>query len=294
MSDCTPPVAQDCAARPGEPCDFASIGEFPDTSGKVGRVEVQRCRSCGHGVTLPPLPDVAFLYADRKSQDFQPDAKGLSALIKNVAFAMQVRKLLRQLGEVPAAVLDFGCGSGQFTRVLAEQLPAARVVGSDFHAAPPDLLGDAAYWAMTDLGPKAGTFDLVIAMHVLEHSENPPELLSRIAGMARPGGLVVIEVPHVDCIWNTWLGRKWDAWYVPYHRAHFTRASLRKCFDAVGLSVMAAHDVTVPVMGRSAANVFGCRNNLFWLLVGMALHPLQWLGEKVSGQPSAIRMIARA
>jgi hypothetical protein len=53
------------------------------------------------------------------------------------------------------------------------------------------------------------------------------------------------------------------------------------------------HDVTVPTMGRTFANYFNAKNNLFWLLIGIAFHPLQWLGEKLSGQPTAIRAIVR-
>jgi hypothetical protein len=41
------------------------------------------------------------------------------------------------------------------------------------------------------------------------------------------------------------------------------------------------------------AKAFGAKPNLFWLLVGMVLHPLQWLGERLSGKPSALRVIAR-
>ena len=111
--------------------------------------------------------------------------------------------------------------------------------------------------------------------------------------MARPGGTVVIEVPHVDCIWTSLIGKNWDAWYVPFHRAHFTRSSLRHQLESQGLKILAMHDVTVPTMGRTLANCFGQKNNLFWLLLGIALHPIQWVGEKVSGQPSAIRAIVR-
>lgn len=286
-------LANDCAARPGEPCDFVSIGKFPDISGKVGSPEVLRCRNCGHGVTIPPLRDVAFLYTDRQSQDYQPDAQGLSAAIKDVAFRRQARKLLRQLPERPRSVLDFGCGSGQFTRILGELLPSAEIVGSDFHDAPPVGLKGRRYVPMRDLDARGRSFDLVLAMHVLEHDDDSEGLLSRIAAMARPGGVVVIEVPHVDCVWNRLLGRKWDAWYVPYHRTHFTRASLRHALQRAGLDVIAMHDATVPTMGRTLANVFRSRNNLLWLLAGIVLHPIQWLGEKLSGQPSAIRIIAR-
>lgn len=293
MNCSSPTVGTDCAERPGQPCDFASIGEFPDISGKVGPLEVLRCRFCGHGITMPRLENVAFLYAGRESQDYQPDAKGLSAAIKDVAFQVQARRLLRQVPETPATVLDFGCGSGQFTRVLGELLRDAIVVGSDFHDSPPAGLGGHPYKPLRELGDDAGSYDLVLAMHVVEHDDDTAGLLSRIARLARPGGTVVIEVPHVDCIWTSLLGKKWDAWYVPYHRAHFTRASLRHKVEAAGLRVIAMHDVTVPTMGRTLANVFGGKNNLFWLLIGIGLHPLQRLGEKVSRQPSSVRIIAR-
>lgn len=286
-------LANDCAARPGHPCDFSSIGRFRDGSGKVGEIEVLRCRLCGHGVTMPPLKHVAFLYAGRESQDYQPDARGLSGAIKDVAFRKQARSLLSDLPAIPSSVLDFGCGSGQFTRILSELLTGVPVMGTDFHDAPPAGLGAVPYKSMDELRGDQSTYDLVIAMHVLEHDDDPDGLLSRMMEFMRPGGTIVIEVPHVDCIWNRLLGKRWDAWYVPYHRTHFTRASLRHRLASKGLKILAMRNITVPTMGRTAANFFGRKNNLFWLLVGIALHPVQWLGEKLSGEPTAIRVIAR-
>ncbi|HEX5259036.1 MAG TPA: class I SAM-dependent methyltransferase [Sphingomicrobium sp.] len=252
-----------------------------------------RCRYCGHGVTTPPLDDVAFLYEGRESQDYQPDAKGLSAAIKGFAFRLQARKLLNQLPKSPSSILDFGCGSGQFTRVVSQLLPRATVVGADFHAGAPIQLGPIAYKAMKELSGDAGRYELVTAMHVLEHDDDPDSLLAKIAALAKPGGTVVIEVPNVDCIWAKVFGRHWDAWYVPYHRTHFTKASLRRRIEAGHLTVLAIHDVTVPTMGRTCARLAGSRNHFGWLLLGIALHPLQWLGEKLSGRASAIRVIAR-
>jgi SAM-dependent methyltransferase len=292
MNSSSRALPNDCAAHPGQRCDFQSIGPFEDLSGKVGHVEVLRCRRCGHGITTPRLNDVSFLYEGRQSQDYQPDAKGISAVIKDAAFRLQARKLLGQLPKAPASVLDFGCGSGQFTRVLAEMSPDVMVLGTDFHDTPPTALHGRPYVPMHELDGYTGQYDLVLAMHVLEHDDDPDRLLSLISAMAKPGGTIVIEVPHVDCIWNRLLGKKWDAWYVPYHRTHFTRASLRRRLEVTGLRLVAMHDVTVPTMGRTVAKCFGKKNNLFWLLVGIALHPIQWLGERLSGQPTAIRAIA--
>lgn len=283
----------DCAARPGYSCSFVSMGDFPDISGVLGKVEITRCTRCGHAITLPALPDVAFLYAGRESQDFQPSVKGLSAAIKNIAFGLQARKLLRQLPEIPGSVLDFGCGSGQFTRSLRSLLPSADIIGSDFHEAAPHSLGKDCYKPIEHLRSRGEQYDLVIAMHVLEHDDNTRGLLSRIAAMVRPGGFIVIEVPNVDCVWAPIFGRNWDAWYAPYHRAHFTRASLRHYIEACGLEILAVHDVTVPTLGRSLANCFRAKNNLFWLLIGILVHPVQWALEKLTGRPSAIRAIIR-
>lgn len=274
-------------------CSFVSLGPFADRSGKVGEVEVLQCCHCKLAVTLPPLPDVAFLYDGRESQDFQPNTTGLAHAIKDMAFKRQARALLAQVPDTPSRVLDFGCGSGQFTRCLGELLPGAEVVGSDFHSEPPVALAGRPYRAIGDLGELADSFDLVTAFHVLEHDDDAAGLLARIVAMARPGGTVVLEVPNVECVWGRVLGPAWDAWYVPFHRTHFSRASLERLVAAGGLETLAVHQAVVPSMGRSLANMAGMGNSLPFLLAGIALHPVQLAGEKLTGQPSAWRVIAR-
>jgi SAM-dependent methyltransferase len=259
----------------------------------MGEQQVWQCADCGVGITMPALPDVAFLYEDRESQDFQQKSNRLTHWIKRLAFGRQALGLLRDADCQPSNVLDYGCGSGLFTRRLDDLLPEGQVMGADFHESPPQDLIDRAYTPMRGLGALAGTFDLVIAMHVLEHDDDALGLLRRIADMARPGGTLVIEVPNIDCVWTRVFGRAWDAWYLPYHRSHFSRASLRGLAEAAGLEVVKDVPVCVPTMGRSLANLFGAEKGLAFLLVGIALHPLQWLGEKLSGRSSALRMVLR-
>lgn len=282
-----------CAAGPGQPCDFRSLGAFEDLSGKVGEVAVLQCRRCGLGVSTPPLGNVAFLYEGRDTQDFRQDGSRLGHAIKNVAFRFQADALLAQLAARPARTLDFGCGSGQFTRCLGDRLGPQTVTGSDFEPSPPADLADRPYLAASALEPHQGTFDLVLAMHVLEHDDDAAGLLAQITAMARPGGTIVIEVPNIECVWVSVFGKAWDAWYLPFHRSHFSRAALRALAERAGYPVLAVHNVCVPTMGRSLSNLVGDNKGLFWLLAGIAAHPLQWLGEKLSGQPSALRMILR-
>jgi SAM-dependent methyltransferase len=190
-------------------------------------------------------------------------------------------------------VLDFGCGSGLFTRCLGDIIGPANIVGSDFHPQAPAEMRDRAYLPMDTLQTAAGSFDTVLAMHVLEHDDDSFALLNRIAGMVRPGGTIVLEVPNIDCFWTGVFGRSWDAWYLPFHRTHFSPPSLSALVKRGGLELAALHDVTVPTMGRSLANLMKKPNSLPFLVAGIALHPLQILGERLSDKPSALRIIAR-
>jgi SAM-dependent methyltransferase len=283
-----------CLMGKSDACEFEILTGGVDRSGLVGDVSVARCRVCGVGFSQPPLPDVAFLYADRSSQDFQPNTKGLARFIKHLAFGLQARRMLSQIAARPTLVVDFACGSGLFTRRMADSLgPSARVVGADFHGEGPAELGGLEYRPIHDLADLAGQADLVLAMHVVEHDDDPRGLLARIAALAKPGGKLVIEVPNIDCVWAGVFGRHWDAWYLPYHRTHFSRDSLRALIRSEGLIVEREIGVSLPTMGRTVANLFGQRNSLAFILIGVALHSMQWLGELVTGRPAALRMIAR-
>jgi SAM-dependent methyltransferase len=285
--------AAPCPIAPGGRCEFGAPEPFFDRSGLVGAVGVSRCRHCGIGVSHPPLVDVAFLYADRSSQDFQQSGSKLTHAVKRIAFGRQARALMKQIGGTPRRIIDFGCGSGLFTRRLAEIQSGAEVIGSDFHSQSPADLAGVSYRGFERLDELAGTADLVLAMHVLEHDDDSLALLGRITRLARPGGRVVLEVPNIDCIWAPIFGRHWDAWYLPYHRVHFSRASLRGLIESAGLTVELEAAACVPTLGRTAANLAGRSNSPFFILLGAVLHPIQWLGEQFSGRSSALRIVAR-
>lgn len=282
-----------CGARENAPCELGTPERFRDQSGRVGEVSVLRCRHCGIGITHPPLPDVAFLYEGRESQDFQPTTAGLARTIKTIAFRREARNLLKQVGKTPLRVLDFGCGSGLFTRCLGDILPHSKVTGSDFHDDPPAELEDRSYVPNRGLEGDESRYDLIMAMHVIEHDDDPVSLLGRLRDLGAPDCTYVFEVPNVDCIWARIFGQAWDAWYLPFHRLHFSRASLRSIVERSGFVVERETDATIPSMGRSLANVFGRRNTLPFLLLGAMLNPVQWLLERISGKPSGLRVIAR-
>lgn len=287
-------IEADCLFDRDQLCSFTPTGRFMDRSGHHGEMTVARCGRCGMGITLPRLADTASLYADRTSQDFQPRTGRLAKLIKTTAFRRDAQRLLASVGTTPACVIDYACGSGLFTGCLADSLPAGtRVIAADFHAAPPRDLGWAEYRSFSEMDDLVGKADLLLAMHVVEHDDDPQALVERLLQFVRPSGHIVIEVPYIDCAWTSVFGRFWDTWYLPYHRVHFSRSGLRTLVEKRGLAIEREIDISLPTMGRTAANLMGGRNGLPFILMSALLQPLQWGVERLTGRPTALRVIAR-
>jgi SAM-dependent methyltransferase len=87
----------------------------------------------------------------------------------------RIVKIIRSL-KLPATgkILDYGCGSGVFTRVLKEALPTWEVYGSDISEEGLKLArkisSDINY--VTSQNLKRGYFDLIFSHHVLEHVDD--------------------------------------------------------------------------------------------------------------------------
>ncbi len=95
-------------------------------------------------------------------------------------------------------VLDVGSGSGALAQRLHDagfQVTASDLDPTDYWAAPPAYAWDAAGREVPEaLG---SGFDVVAAIEVLEHVENPLQALRNFHDLLRPGGLLVASTPHV-------------------------------------------------------------------------------------------------
>ena len=102
--------------------------------------------------------------------------------------------------DMPARVVDLGCGAGNVTAILARRFPAADVVGVDAsaamlakaRAAAPNcrfVAADMAAWR-PDAPP-----DLIFSNAALHWVGDHPRLLTRLAGELAPGGVLAVQMP---------------------------------------------------------------------------------------------------
>ena len=154
-------------------------------------------------------------------------------------------------------VLELGAAAGHVTRALVAR--HCRVTSIEYEVdAALDLEGVADEVIVGDLNDPdifndiRAEFDVVLAGDVLEHLARPHDVLSRAARLLKPGGQVVVSLPHVghvDVRLSLMQGR-WDyrasGLMDETHLRFFTLKGIRSLVTEAGLVLTELRRVRVP------------------------------------------------
>ena len=123
----------------------------------------------------------------------------LSGGTSSAAIYEAVLEAAREAMPQPRTILDFGSGCGQLLPLLSQRYPAAELHAADIMEQPDDLL-PGVVWHCGDLngdsGIAASSIDLLFAVEVIEHLENPRQIIREIARVLAPGGVAIMSTPN--------------------------------------------------------------------------------------------------
>jgi 2-polyprenyl-3-methyl-5-hydroxy-6-metoxy-1,4-benzoquinol methylase len=231
-------MQQNNQESPTNPCNVCGSHEVSvlanhSRSGKPLRTVI--CNDCGL-VWSDPLPhNLRSYYED----DYRVEYKGTFTpkpkhILRAGKVALYRRKLLGKWIDQPKKILDVGTGGGEFAYLLQS-------LGHDVNGIEPNK-GYAEYSKQAyglkiqvgfiqDIQQPDESFDLITIWHVLEHTENPCDVLTKLHSLLKPQGTLVVEVPTIEATCQSPKST--------FHEAHifnFNLDTLRKLGEKVGFT----------------------------------------------------------
>jgi SAM-dependent methyltransferase len=196
---------------------------------------VVECLSCGLRLTWPPpTPEqLAHFYAP----DDYYEARGMGASAA-AEWNERARGILSQIPCCVERALDMGAGQGHLVAALLslgigaeglEPLASGREAALRLHGVR--LLESVP-------ASRAGTWDLITLVHVLEHVREPIATLTQLSALLSEAGHVFIDVPHAGSIEYWRPRRRRELLALPGHLFHFTPRSLTCLVERAGLEVV--------------------------------------------------------
>jgi SAM-dependent methyltransferase len=200
------------------------------------------CDSCGFGYIVDPWLDYEEIYDDRYYAgegadplvDYRFELDHPSRSVRSYEWEgieSVIDGLAADLGP-SRRWLDYGCGNGGLVRHLREGGSAEAFGFEEGSVAEEARARGIPIVARGDLEELSGSFDVVTAIEVMEHTFDPVSELRQMRRMLKPGGLLFVTTgnaePHAKRL------AKWRYVLPEIHISLFEPRTLEHAFHAAG------------------------------------------------------------
>lgn len=219
---------------------------------------IMKCSDCG---SLFParFPSPYSLGEAYKAYYTQPKTRrGLRKILRSWIDASRAAHIIRNTPRSAHAVLDYGCGSGEFLNFLAEEGYKADLFGTDI-TRPKSESNEVFKWLSLDDYDQTGRqYNWITLSHVIEHLPEPTSVLNRLRACCSDSGGVWLSTPNTDSVLiSAFQGHARDIDF-PRHRQIYSRQCLVQLLSAAGFDVTFLSSPRID----SLMNYASCARNL--------------------------------
>ena len=204
--------------------------------------EVWHCNSCQLRFTQQ-APDETAIGSYYQSEEYISHSNTRKGLVNRLYqwvrdfTLVQKRKLIRKVsGMQTGALLDIGCGTGEFLNTMKQAGWTSLGLEPD-----PGARQQAIEHFQLDVHPSdhlfqlaAKQWDVITMWHVLEHVHRLHPYLDKIYELLKPGGKLIIAVPNYQSLDAAKYESAWAAYDVPRHLYHFSPEAMQRLLSDHG------------------------------------------------------------
>jgi SAM-dependent methyltransferase len=161
-------------------------------------------------------------------------------LVRNLTLQSKKKLLVRSTRKSTGSLLDLGCGTGAFLKVMHD-------AGWQVQGLEPDDAAAKIARERSGLqvdkpekihGLNAETFDAITLWHVLEHVHTLTEYLQTMHRLLKKDGVLFIAVPNHTSLDARHYQEAWAAYDVPRHLYHWSPQSMQSMLEKNGFELV--------------------------------------------------------
>lgn len=157
-------------------------------------IELRKCKQCNFVFSAVSI----FEYISAGNQYKNTTKQDMIAVANKQRLPLLADEVIKKTKQKSGKVLDFGCGIGLFALCMKER-------GFDTYGVEPSKVclekhKEFNIKSADDLDffeSEKNSFDIIIMKDVLEHVDNPAELLEKVLIYLKPSGYFYVRVPNV-------------------------------------------------------------------------------------------------
>ncbi|MEA2990022.1 MAG: hypothetical protein QOG83_2733 [Alphaproteobacteria bacterium] len=229
--------------------------------------DIQRCAECGLGRAQASGFDPGAYYTDDYFSgghaDGYADYRGAEPVLRR-EFAHTVDFLRRF--KAGGRLLDVGCAYGFFLEEAKRHFEVAGIEIAQDAAADCRKRGLRVLTGVADEETLAqlGMMDVIVLLDVIEHLPTPRDTLALCARHLRPEGILMITTGDFASLYARLAGAGWRLMTPPQHLWYFTRESVQRMGQALGLRLESFDHpwkiVPVSLMAYQVGRMIGIRS----------------------------------
>jgi SAM-dependent methyltransferase len=215
---------------------------------KKGNINTQlfylfRCPACHFAFVQNPDTNYAEIYSEKyyrgqgadTSIDYVYELENFDTTIRLYEWR-GILKIINSIISIDKNTqwLDFGCGNGGLVRYCQQNSPAQIVGYEDGWIKQKAELSGIQILNQDDLASHKQKFDIITAIEVLEHVENPDQTLKMIRSLLKPNGLFFYTTGNAQPFRQRLL--KWGYFAPEVHISLYEPKSLEFALQAAGFN----------------------------------------------------------